>query len=722
MRWVIAGGVLVACGARAPGPARPASDPAARLAIAIAEADRAAGIARLTDAAAHGDAAVRRAALRGLGRVGGHDAIVALIAALTDPEPAIATAAAAALGLAAATDSVPAADADPVAEALVAARGRGGLDAAIVVEALGRAGDDRARGALIEAVADPDPRVASAAAIALGRFGRRGLPLGQAERAALIDASTRAAREVRYAATYALARAVVAPADAALPADLAVIGALGARLADDDGETRAIAAAGAARQGGVAALERALIDRLADHDWRVRVEVVRALAGDHGTAAGRDAVAVHAVRTWAALGAGRAAPGEAHELLEALRLLAGHADQPTVAQALIAIAPAAPAPIVGPHALELAWADCLATDALARPRPAPGPIAPEVAFARLDHCGAGLAAWQRQVLIAEAVGAGAGGDPAARAARLIALLAGPDPRTTGAALGALPAIIGALEPAAQAATAATIAQQLHHADAAVVEAAAEAAAALIADAQLADPTRAPVRDALLARAAEPEANPEVRTELLGAIATAKLGAGLATCTVAAADANPAIRAAGRACITALGGALPAEAAALAPAHPPVDPATVLGHDVHWTVDTSRGRVVIALAAEIAPWHVAALVALTRAHFYDGLLWHRVVPDFVAQGGDPTGTGAGGPGYTIPAEVSASLDAPGYATGAVGIADSGKDTGGSQWFVMHGPAPHLAGRYTQVGQVVAGQDVIDALQVGDTITTATVEIK
>jgi cyclophilin family peptidyl-prolyl cis-trans isomerase len=160
----------------------------------------------------------------------------------------------------------------------------------------------------------------------------------------------------------------------------------------------------------------------------------------------------------------------------------------------------------------------------------------------------------------------------------------------------------------------------------------------------------------------------------------------------------------------------------APPRPPLDPAVVLGHDVTWTIETTRGRVAIALEPDVAPWHVAAIVALTQKHFYDGLVWHRVVPDFVVQGGDPTGTGAGGPGYTLPAEPDSSLEGAGYATGAVGIADAGKDTGGSQWFVMHDRAPHLDGRYTRIGRVIAGQDVIDALQVDDRITRATVDVR
>jgi peptidyl-prolyl cis-trans isomerase B (cyclophilin B) len=89
-----------------------------------------------------------------------------------------------------------------------------------------------------------------------------------------------------------------------------------------------------------------------------------------------------------------------------------------------------------------------------------------------------------------------------------------------------------------------------------------------------------------------------------------------------------------------------------------------------------------------------------------------------QGGDPDGTGSGGPGFTIPAEPSSVFDeSSAFDTGAVGIADAGKDSGGSQWFIMHTRAAHLEGRYTQIGRVVAGQDVAASLTIGDVVISA-----
>jgi cyclophilin family peptidyl-prolyl cis-trans isomerase len=149
--------------------------------------------------------------------------------------------------------------------------------------------------------------------------------------------------------------------------------------------------------------------------------------------------------------------------------------------------------------------------------------------------------------------------------------------------------------------------------------------------------------------------------------------------------------------------------------PPHDPASVLGREVLWRLHTERGRVDIVLDPAAAPWHVAAIVALTRGGFYDGLSFHRVVPGYVVQGGDPDGTGWGGPGFNLPSEPGDKT----FARGAVGIADAGKDTGGSQFFVMHARAPHLDGRYTRVGEVRDGLAAALALVVGDRIVAAEV---
>lgn len=133
-----------------------------------------------------------------------------------------------------------------------------------------------------------------------------------------------------------------------------------------------------------------------------------------------------------------------------------------------------------------------------------------------------------------------------------------------------------------------------------------------------------------------------------------------------------------------------------------------------SVKTNKGTVKIELFPEVTPFTVYNFVKLSEKGYYNGTMFHRVVPNFVIQGGDPTGTGNGGPGYSIRSEFS-QLN---FFTGAVGMASSGKDTEGSQWFITHSPQLHLDARYTLFGIVVDGQDVVDKTQIGDKIKSIT----
>jgi len=128
------------------------------------------------------------------------------------------------------------------------------------------------------------------------------------------------------------------------------------------------------------------------------------------------------------------------------------------------------------------------------------------------------------------------------------------------------------------------------------------------------------------------------------------------------------------------------------------------------IQTSRGDIEVELLFETAPLTVLNFIDLAKQGFYDGLIFHRVVPNFVIQGGCPRADGWGGPSYFIRCEYS---DVP-FERGTVGIATSGRDTGGSQFFITHSPQPHLDGRYTVFGQVLSGMDVVDQIVVGDLI--------
>ena len=133
------------------------------------------------------------------------------------------------------------------------------------------------------------------------------------------------------------------------------------------------------------------------------------------------------------------------------------------------------------------------------------------------------------------------------------------------------------------------------------------------------------------------------------------------------------------------------------------------------IDTEKGMIQIELAVIDAPRTVANFISLARRSFLGATPFHRVVPNFVAQDGDPRGDGEGGPGYSIRDEIN---QLP-YLRGTVGMALDWEDTGGSQFFITHGPQPHLDGRYTVFGRVVAGMEVVDRLTQWDQIRTVRV---
>ena len=112
------------------------------------------------------------------------------------------------------------------------------------------------------------------------------------------------------------------------------------------------------------------------------------------------------------------------------------------------------------------------------------------------------------------------------------------------------------------------------------------------------------------------------------------------------------------------------------------------------------------------------VFLAGEGFYDGVTFHRVINNFMIQGGDPEGTGRGGPGYTFEDELESNPLR--HDTGVISMANAGPNTNGSQFFITHAPQPHLDGRHTVFGRVVEGQDVVDAVKQGDTIESIEIE--
>lgn len=139
-----------------------------------------------------------------------------------------------------------------------------------------------------------------------------------------------------------------------------------------------------------------------------------------------------------------------------------------------------------------------------------------------------------------------------------------------------------------------------------------------------------------------------------------------------------------------------------------------------TISTVKGDIVVQLDASAAPQTVNNFVFLARQGFYDNLTFHRVEPGFVIQGGDPAGTGAGGPGYTIPAEIELL-----HVEGAIAMARRGdqvnpqRASSGSQFYITLAPTPFLDGQYTAFGQVTEGMNVVQSIAIGDVINKITI---
>jgi cyclophilin family peptidyl-prolyl cis-trans isomerase/HEAT repeat protein len=616
------------------------------------------------DALADPNPAVRRQVALAAGRIGDPVAVDLLVPLLGDPMPAVQAAAAFALGLLKDARALPPllqlARAVPAAEA-----GPPQLEAVTAIArigSIGAVGGDEGARALLEFVAAGSP----AALLEAWRLGARA-PV--TELLTFADAPDLGARG---AALYSLGR-LRAPRGAA---------PLVAALADGDPRVRAIAARAVTRAlVDSAGLDpRAAVDRLwvllADQDAHVRVNALRALASfrDPGLAAAVAplvadldiGVAVQAETTLGALG------GAA--VVQALR--------PRLASGVFALRRQA--------LIALAQADSAGGVAAA------APLAED-------------ADWRWRSVAAEAFGAARARD------RLEARLADADGRVVAQALQALQHLV----PAADSGTRARARGLLAHADPAVRSVAADILG------RQPDPDDV---DLLVAAYRRAERDPFNDGRLS---AVAALGA------IAGASATGRLRVA-----TRFVGAVPRPedyvvlrlaADTLPDARDAWGPATAIAtgrtaadyRDVarRWlapaltgqpnpriTIETDRGVLTIELLPAEAPLTVAAFLGLVERRFFDGTRWHRVVPNFVVQDGDPRGDGWGGPGFALRDEVNPVR----YDVGTMGMALSGPDTGGSQYFITHSPQPHLDGIYTVFGRVVSGATVLDAIAQGDRI--------
>lgn len=140
------------------------------------------------------------------------------------------------------------------------------------------------------------------------------------------------------------------------------------------------------------------------------------------------------------------------------------------------------------------------------------------------------------------------------------------------------------------------------------------------------------------------------------------------------------------------------------------------NELYAVIDTSKGKMEFLLYRQVAPLTVSNFVNLATRGFYDGLTFHRVEENFMAQGGDPDGDGSGGPGYKFDDEIALRLNQEGI----LAMANSGPASNGSQFFITHQAAPHLNGGHTVFGLVLSGKEVIRQIKVGDTIKSITIE--
>lgn len=622
---------------------------------------------------------LRVAALRALARTVAPGSAPLAAPLVGDPDKTVATWAAYALGQVG----------GPEAEAALidAAAGASQVPEEALL-ALGRTGSATAARALGTRLDDAAPGIRAQAATALGLLARRLPRQFPSERyvGALGRLLKDPDRDVRFGAAYALFRFQSSPAG------LALISALG----DTDGEIRATAVRGI----GAAGMSPAVLDTvLDDPDWRVRAQAARALGlVGSSTKAQRASAAQRLVALlprellrWSSPDEARAT-GSVHvlaELVEAARLLGEDGDRvlSDLADGLSAGGKRPP-----PERNRIDCALAMALDAReGLPR-------------RVKTCGdTSLPAWRRFELEARLwkdrgdqgidplLELSHHADERARAAAVDALGQVELDRARGALVGLLDAEDPFLVSAAAAGLAPAIAKAMRPQG---LDEALDRAVRRLS--RVEDPGLvAGVIDALGSYGPEGARFLSLLDELMK-------------------DRRPAVRRRAAAAIGAItkktpsfggGGDGPASAIASQNATDPK-----LSGRLHAIIETTRGPIEIVLFADVAPRTVEAFLALAAAGFYRDRSFHRVVADFVIQGGCPRGDGWGGPGRALLEETSPLP----FVRGALGIATAGPDTGGSQFFIMHSRHPHLDGGYTLFGQVVSGMSVVDAIEQDDRI--------
>lgn len=634
--------------------------------------------AALTEALADADSSVRARAAFALASVQDTAAVSALVQRLqNDAAPTVRTDAAFALG------QMP--DAVPSEPLFGAARDGHPALQRRAIEALGKTGDAASLRRLAEA--DLPDRLGADVALAIARYGLRGIHDSLAVNRLVQMLSEGAAR--LHAAYYFGRMSDTAPwshrADA-------VRQALSAATPDDPAAmhlVRGVGRLGAA--GDVAQVQDVL--RTA-RDERVRVNAVRALAG------ATDQPAVVAALTEAL---DDASP---HVNAIAAGVLSGTEVSPSQAEALIEWVKTHPDRwrVAGP------LLQCIAQSA-----------APETSTPFVRQTVRRWASADRPVTYAAVLPALALLDTGDADPTLFAAGSHDDPRVAYAALTALAKRWSRLTDDASSVSPEHVeryfnafAAGVHRGDIATVNAAAPA----LSDSLFAASGATGILVRTYRRMHTPD-DVEAMTALLRALGTAPDSSQAApVLRKAVRHEHLVIRSAAASALRELTGSAPAlpEGTAEAPAIDwtflqPLGPAPRL------VLDTDRGRIVVELDAEQAPQTVATIAQFARDGRYDGVPFHRVVPNFVVQGGDfERGDGWGGPGFAIRSECTRIP----YARGTIGMASAGKDTEGSQFFLTHSMQPHLDGRYTAFGRVVEGMEVVDRILPNDTLRSASIQ--
>lgn len=669
------------------------------------------------------DVVTRRRTLLALGRIGDPEALGPLRGALTDSDGETRRVALTSLGM---LDEPAHADAEKVLRAFLDLSQQT-ADRRVAIESLGRAGSTDAVGTLLQALESPEPRMRASAAVALGQMAMREGSKVPGEQAMVALASHLADADVgvRLSSAFALSRGKELSDGARASIGAALAKAL---RHDAEAEVRIMAgrAMGALDAGGAGYLLAALEN---DEDWRVRTAAATAL-GRRASPRQRERGLAIAWKRLADDPAKLVSP-DLH-VLRALLVEAVARPEKELGRALGAVEGGAAKLLAAStdQATRLALAHVQCAAALAQDRIKHQP-------ARVSRCATTdaplITEVERKLLVARTLEGST--DPGVQK-RLRSLADDPEPRVRLAALEAMASELteGRLRFVEKAladdspAVVAAMAEKLAGAvDYYYPKATRPAEQLTITEHTDSGPvvhkmSEPPVKGRTLPAAAltkalervDADADVETAIDLLKAAGALKVADAAPAAARFAGHSNRSVRRAARAALNALERDPGPE---LRPDPPNlVDPAALArlaAETPSVAVETTRGTFVIQLRPDVAPATVANFLALVDRGFYTGVTFHRVVPGFVAQTGDPTATGYGGPGYTIRDELN---DLP-YERGTVGMALAGHDTGGSQFFITYGAQPHLDRQYTAFGRVVDGQGVVDALQPWDTIVRA-----